>query len=211
MFQSKTKDNSSLSLKILLRKSFLGIGAVPKRVALDLFSGKGEIARRAYLDFPELHLVEKNPRQVELLKAGFAGLTRARIWEMDNLEFLQKHLPGFPGLSLVDFDAYGSPNKQIQAFFSACKIREPILIFATDGGVLATIRGRGISPDLYLAGSDQGWGAGYDPVIGRNYERMIRCFWDELSKRHNFRIELFKIIWKKGGQLAYYGLLIKPR
>jgi len=219
MFKTKSKDHSRIYLKVLLRKSFLELGAVEKNVALDLFSGKGEIAKGIYLDFKEVHLVEKNPKQFEILKGRFSRLPQARLWKMENLKFLKNELPNFSELSLVDFDAYGSPNQQILFFFASWKLKTPLLVFATDGGILAGIRGRSFSPDRYLAGlspncaSEPGQesATGYDRVLNRNYERMIRCFWDELAKRHCFKIELFKIIWKKGGQVAYYGLLIKPR
>jgi len=210
MFETKTKDNSSLYLKVLLRRSFLNLGAVEKNVALDLFSGKGEIASRAYAEFKELHLVEKDSRQIKGLKEKFLNSERARIWQMDNLKFLHKKLSGFSELNLVDFDAYGSPNQQIKEFFSNWKLKAPLLVFATDGFALARIRGGPFCPEMYFAGADKDGAYGYDSVLAKNYDRLIRGFWEELSKRHKFRIELFKLIWKKGGQVAYYGTLIKP-
>ncbi len=222
MFSNMPKDNSRLYLKLLLRKSLLALAAVEKNAALDLFAGKGELARRIYLDFRELHLVEKDPQQFSRLEAGFAGHAAARTWKMDNRKFLREKLPGLSGLDLVDFDAYGSPNLQIQWFFAHFQVKKPLLVFATDGGILSQIRGGGFAPDLYLAGGLAGpasfdpekagaRASGYERIIYRNYERLIRGFWDELAKRHNFRIELFKLIEKKGGQVTYYGAIIEPR
>jgi len=211
MFETKPKDNSKLFLKLLLRKSFLGLGLVEKGVAVDLFSGAGAIAGRLYRDFRELHLVEKDEKKLARLELEFSGCKNARVWKMDNLDFINNNLAVLPGLSLVDFDAYGSPNKQIHAFFESRVIRNPLLIFATDGFFISRLRGRTFSPELYLASQDRENATGYDPVLTRNFELLIRSFWDGLSKRHNFRISLFKILWKKGGQVAYYGTVIEPK
>jgi hypothetical protein len=59
MFETKSIDNSSILVKLMLRKSLLDLRAVEKTAALDLFAGTGEIASRVYAGFPELHLVCK--------------------------------------------------------------------------------------------------------------------------------------------------------
>jgi hypothetical protein len=211
MFETKPKDNSKLFLKLLLRKSFMGLGLVEKGVAVDLFSGAGTIADRLYRDFRELHLVENDAKKLARLESRFSQCPNAHIWKMDNLDFIKNNLAALPGPSLIDFDAYGSPNKQIHAFFESRALKDPLLIFATDGFFISRLRGRTFSPELYLAGRDRENATGYDPVLTRNFELLIRGFWDELSKRHNFRISLFKILWKKGGQVAYYGTAIEPK
>jgi len=211
MFQTRPKNNSNLFLKLLLRKSLIDLKVVNKGVALDLFAGGGEIAGRLYRDFRELHLVEKDGRKFARLQSAFSNCPGGRLWKMNNLEFLKGKLHTLSGLSLVDFDAYGSPNKQLQLFFQNWKIKAPLLVFATDGFILARIRGSSFSPELYLAGPDQAKGAGYDPVLFRNFEILLRGFWDELAKLHNFRVSLLKILRKKGGQIAYYGTFIEPK
>jgi len=211
MFESKTRDNSSLLVKLMLRKSLLGLKAVEQKCALDLFAGNGEIASRVYQDFPELHLVENDSAKFARLKRKFGDEAGIKLWNLDNREFLARKLKTIPELSVVDFDAYGSPNRQIQLFFENRRLKKQLLIFATDGFTLARLRGREFSPMLYCAGPDSESGAGYDPVLSRNFELLIRAFWEEMSKLHQFRIPLFKILWKKRRQVAYYGLWIEPK
>jgi len=213
MFETKARDNSSLYLKLLLRKSFLNQKLIEKNIALDLFAGRGEIASRVYSDFQRLHLVEKDGAKFDLLKERFKADRSVRLWRMDNLKFIKQELARLLAgseLNLVDFDAYGSPNRQVQAFFSVWRVRARILVFATDGGYLARIRGRAFCPRLYFSGPDQTNGYFYDPVLAKNYERLIKGFWAELAKEKNFKIDFFKLIWKKGKQVAYYGVLVAP-
>jgi len=211
MFATRPRDNSSLLIKLLLRQSLLDLGAVERSGALDLFAGAGEIASRLYLDFQEIHLVEQDEKKFRRLEQKFLNRKNARLWNADNREFLQQKLRALPHLSVVDFDAYGSPNRPIQLFFANWQLKSPILVFATDGFILARVRGLGFAPELYLAGPDSKCAGGHDPVLNRNFELLVRSFWQELAKLYNFRIALFKILWKKRKQVAYYGLLIEPR
>ena len=130
---------------------------------------------------------------------------------MDNLKFIAQKLSLLPDLSVADFDAYGTPNRQVKLFFENRKLRKPLLVFATDGFRIARIRGANFSPQLYFAGPDSGSVNRYDPVLDRHNEALIRTFWDELAARHNFRILLFKLLRKKGGQVVYYGTWIEPK
>jgi hypothetical protein len=182
-----------------------------KSAAIDFYSGTGAIASRLYRDFRELHLVERDPKKLARLEREFSGCPGARVWAMDNIEFITKNLAAVPDPGLVDFDAYGSPNKPIKLFFENRTLKRPLLVFATDGFFISRLRGGAFSPELYLAGRDREGASGYDPVLTRNFELLIRGFWDELSRRHKFRVSLFKILWKKGGQVAYYGTFIEPR
>jgi hypothetical protein len=211
MFETRPCDNSKLFLKLLLRKSLLGLGVTDQGMALDLFSGAGTIAARVYKGFRELHLVEKDERKLQRLRHEFSRHPAARVWAMDNLEFIRERLATLPDPDLVDFDAYGSPNRQVRLFFEQRPVKKPLLIFATDGYYISRLRGQEFSPELYLAGADQASAGGYDPVLTQNFELLIRGFWDELSRRHKFRVSLFKLFWKKGGQVAYYGTVIEPK
>ncbi len=206
MFNSAPKQHSHLLLKLLLRKTFLNLATIEHSVALDLFAGSGEISSRLYLDFEEIHLVEKDPKRFAGLKEKFSHLEKVHLWQMNNLDFLKEHLRSIPDITLVDFDAYGSPNHQILEFFKNYPFRNSLLIFATDGGRLARIRARRFNPALYFAGPEQKSGAGYDPVLTHNYQKLIQGFWKELAKIYGFEIKLFKLLWNKTKGVAYYGL-----
>jgi len=88
MFNSAPKQHSHLLLKLLLRKTFLNLATIEHSVALDLFAGSGEISSRLYLDFEEIHLVEKDPKRFAGLKEKFSHLEKAHLWQMNNMDFL---------------------------------------------------------------------------------------------------------------------------
>jgi len=211
MFNSTPKQHSHLSLKLLLRKTFLNLAPVEHTVALDLFAGSGEISSRLYLDFEEIHLVEKDRKKFAQLKEKFSHLEKIHLWQVNNLDFLKEHLRSIPEITLVDFDAYGSPNRQILEFFKNYSFKNSLLVFATDGGKLARIRARRFNPSLYFAGLDQKSGIGYDPVLTQNYQKLIQGFWKELVKIYGFEIRLFKLLWNKTKGVAYYGLWLAPQ
>ncbi|GEM_PF-1395449 len=212
--KTQTVDHGNKYLKLLLRKAMLS--RIHPQTALDLFAGRGEIARVLYQEFEELYCVEKDSRKFASLEKNLPRVSSPRIHlhRMDNRLFLQKMVKDIPQINLVDFDAYGSPNLQVKTFFAHYRLEGPTLIFATDGGKISCQRGRRFSPGLYSScpypsGSNTG-GTGYNPVLVHGYEKLIRQFWLEMAHTHSFRIELFKILWKKGKQVAYYGLLISP-
>ncbi len=211
MFASTSKDNSNLYLKLLLRKTFLELAQPEKSVAVDFFAGGGEIAKRLYLGFEDLHLVERDEKKFSFLEHRFSSTFNVHLWKMDNIEFIRNHLPGIPDLSVADFDAYGSPNRQLLEFFKNYRIAQDLLIFATDGAKLARLRARRFSPKSYFAGLDEKSAVGYDPVLVENYEQLIFGFWKELADRYAFKIEAFKLIWKKSLGVAYYGVWLRPK
>jgi hypothetical protein len=205
-------DNSSLLLKVLLRKSLIEMSGISRTTALDLFAGNGEIASRAYADFSELRLVEKSPAKAARLKEKFAGAAcKVRIYRTDNLEFLAAQPGALPDPDAVDFDAYGSPNAALRLFFERKKIAKPTAVFATDGYRQSLVRRNAFSPGLYLAGGEQKNAFCDDRLVFRDFEKIIRGFWEELAQRYGFEIRLFKLIWKKGGMVAYYGTIIQPK
>jgi len=218
------KDNSNKQIKFLLRQALLP--RIEPKVALDLFAGRGEITGRLYQGFREIHCVEKNPRSFSFLQQRFAPTLGARVTSpaqcaqaaqplihlhrADNLKFISEKVAGIAGINLVDFDAYGSPNPQVKAFFQHYRASEPMLIFATDGGKLARLRGRLWHPDWYSAREPEGPSAPrYNHTVTQNYELLIRQFWREMARAHAFRLQTFELVWKRGKLVAYYGILIE--
>lgn len=205
------KDHGSRQIKFLLRQALLP--RLKLKVVLDLFAGRGEIAARFYLGGEELYLVEKNPKSFAFLARRFEGKTspEVHLYCEDNLKFLAARVAGLSRINLVDFDAYGSPNRQIKRFFSLYRVREPMLVFATDGGKLALLRGAHWHPDWYSAREADGPPASrYHALVARDYETLIRGFWREMAAAHGFRLLSFPLVWKPGNLVAYYGLLLQP-
>jgi len=209
-------DNSNKQIKFLLRQALLP--RIEPKVALDLFAGRGEIAGRLYQGFREIHCVEKNPRAFAFLEKRWGTVIPAgpqspviHLHRGDNLKFISEKVAEIDGINLVDFDAYGSPNPQIKAFFRHHPVTEPMLVFATDGGKLAQLRGASWHPDWYSAKEPEGPSAArYQATVARNYEALIRQFWQEMASAHHFRIQVFRLYWKQRRLLAYYGLHLIP-
>jgi len=207
----RPKDHSNKQIKFLLRQVLLP--RIRPKVGLDLFAGRGEIASRLYLDFEELYCVEKNPKSFAFLEKRLAGRSKpaVHLHRGDNLKFLADQAAGIRGINLADFDAYGSPNPQIKQFFKSYRVTEPMLIFATDGGKLARMRGRPWHPAWYSVKEPEGLAAPrYHQVVAQNYELLIRQFWRELAQTDAFRILEFHLYWKQGKLVAYYGLYLEP-
>ncbi len=205
-------DHGNRHLKLMLRRAMLSL--VEPHTALDVFAGRGEIACALYQGFKELHCVEKNPRKFLQLEKNLSFISGPRIHahKMDNLVFLETGASAIGDVNLLDFDAYGMPNLQIKSFFANCRLVQPTLVFVTDGGRMACMRGKRWSPGLYSSRTDSNLsGAGLSDVLVRQYERLILQFWHEMSQAYQFRMDAFKIFWKKRKQVAYYGLLISPR
>ncbi|OGP58278.1 MAG: hypothetical protein A2V67_20585 [Deltaproteobacteria bacterium RBG_13_61_14] len=217
----RPKDHSNKQIKFLLRQVLLP--RIRPRVGLDLFAGRGEIASRFYLDFEELHCVEKNPKSFAFLQKRLGArltlearvpspaLPLIHLHRGDNLKFLADQVAGIRGINLADFDACGSPNPQIKQFFKSYRVTEPMLIFATDGGKLALLRGAAWHPDWYSAREPEGPPvARYHSLVARDYELLIRRFWQEMAVAYGFSIQAFQLCWKQERLLAYYGLYLEP-
>ena len=205
------KDHGNRQIKFLLRQALLP--RIEPKTVLDLFAGRGEISARLYQGFRELHCVEKNPRAFAFLEKRFSNLSEPAIYlhRGDNLRFISEKVAGISDINLVDADAYGSPTPQLKAFFQHDRVTEPMLIFATDGGKLARLRGRLWHPDWYSAREPEGRPAPrYNYTVVQHYELLIRQFWREMARAHAFRIQTFQLVWKQGKLVAYYGLLLAP-
>ena len=212
--KTQAKDNSSRQIKFLLRQVLLP--SIRPQVGLDLFAGRGEIASRLYLGCEELYCCEKDPKSFAFLQKRLGerlapGAPKIHLLHGDNLKFLADQVAGIQGINLADFDAYGSPNPQIKLFFRQRRVTEPMLIFATDAGKLALLRGAAWHPDWYSALEPEGLPATrYHPLVARDYELLIRRFWQEMAEAYGFSLKTFPLCWKRERFVAYYGLYIEP-
>jgi len=196
---------------MLLRKAMINL--IHPHTALDLFAGNGEIAGSLYLGFEALHCVEKDPLKFHRLeKISASSRSNIHLHMMDNNEFLETRVHEIPGINLVDFDAYGSPNPQIRKFFANYKLTQPSLVFATDGGKLAHRKGGKLSTCSDLCHNDSVLDERMcNPRFTAVYEKLIYHFWLDMARANNFSIKVFRLLWKKRKQVAYYGLLVSPK
>jgi len=122
---------------------------------------------------------------------------------MDNMKFLDRYVRRYPEITLVDFDAYGSPAFQIQKFFARHPISRRLIISITDGMMT-------------------GW-----PTLGKDWEGryfahpkkkpmkedlpdFIDTLIKAMGKQHHFNFEKINGVWKEGTAIYYCGYLISP-
>ena len=109
----------------------------PRKTVLDLFAGKGYLSwLYAKHGCEKLICVEKSEKYFKVLKENlseFEGKCEIEFYNMDNLKFLEKNLSRDEPITHVDFDAYGSPAKQVKKFFENYQPKSFLLCFLTDG------------------------------------------------------------------------------
>jgi tRNA G37 N-methylase Trm5 len=217
-------DHGFVEIKRLLRKKLLAM--ISPSVAVDFFAGEGKIICELYREFDQVHAVEKNPAKARMLNqrlliSGNRDLApKVRTYCMDNREFARTRMKFIRGVNLLDFDAYGNPNPLIAGVFNAWKPEGTTVIAVTDGGKFALCRGDRVRINSYLPSEKnellpaaQGArrpSARVHPLIIKEYELLVRTFWQTLAGKHGFFIKDFIFSWKKGRMVLYYGLCIEP-
>ena len=170
---------------------------------LELYAGRGFLTERVYKGHGKLLvLVDDEQKLLKQAKEKIRGC-KAHLYYMDNMKFLDRYVRRYPEITLVDFDAYGSPAFQIQKFFARHPVRQRIVVSITDGMIT-------------------GW-----PVLGKDWEGRyfvhpkkkpmkedLPDFMDSLmktmSKQHHFNFEKINGVWKEGAAIYYCGYLISP-
>lgn len=125
----KKKDNSTLSLKVSLRRNALR--EIQNPIVLETHGGYGSIYARCYGDVPNGVVIEKDEK-----KADFLAMQRPTwaVYEADCVGALQggagAHLP----INFLDCDPYGDPWHVIDAFLmSEREFPEKLAIVVNDG------------------------------------------------------------------------------
>jgi hypothetical protein len=106
---------------------------------LELFAGRGALTEKVYAGYcNKLWLVDADNANLQVARSRLEGFTYEAFF-MDNLKWLKNYLrfkvEAFQEhLTLVDFDAFGMPGRQIQRFFELFRIQRPLCVAITDGG-----------------------------------------------------------------------------
>ena len=106
---------------------------------LELFAGRGALTEKVYAGHcNKLWLVDANNANLQVARDRLEGFTYEAFY-MDNLKWLKNYLrfkvEAFQEhLTLVDFDAFGMPGRQIQRFFELFRVQRPLCVAITDGG-----------------------------------------------------------------------------
>jgi hypothetical protein len=159
-------------------------------LALDLFSGDGQLA---------WWYARRFDRVIRVDKAPFDGLD----YQMSAEEFISGHLSEYSDFDFVDFDDEGSPAGVIQAFFAQIKDRDrPFVLALTDGMAMALkFRGKWNPGRDYLIGHDQTRQATREDY--ENFTRTVVLFIKRLAERHAWVAETLNVYRGHRGNVVY--------
>jgi len=170
---------------------------------LELYAGRGFLTERVYKGHGKLLvLVDDEQRFLKQVKEKIRG-QKAHLYYMDNMHFLDRYIRRYPEITLVDFDAYGSPAFQIQRFFARYPINHRVVISITDGMMA-------------------GWPTLSKDWEGRYFVRPKKQpgkedfpgFMDSLmktmAKQHHFDFKKINEVWKDRAATYYCSYLISP-
>lgn len=181
-------DNSSIKMKINLRRHFLGKYGVSS--VLDLCQGDGHIWRQLRTEYPEARYVGYDRKP----KNNRVSVEAKRIAAVANLEY-----------DCVDVDVYGEPWE----IYSLClkNIKENTTFFLTWGkGSIGASNISGIARSfLNLPNGVPGW------LLSESYYEVFSPFliW-KLCPKH---LDITEVAWyiSENGRAAYFGVRVERK
>lgn len=123
------KDNSTLSLKILLRRNALR--EIEKPIVLETHGGVGTLYARCYGDMIDGVVIEKDQKKAEFLARQRPAWA---VYEADCIMALQGGIGAHLPVNFLDCDPYGEPWPVIDAFLQSDReFPDKLAIVVNDG------------------------------------------------------------------------------
>lgn len=108
---------------------------------LELYAGEGNLSEKVYapLNPRRMVLVDDDARALEKARVRLARFgVKKEFYPMPNEQFIERgYLRKYSDVSLVDFDAHGSPSGTVQLFFDNYRVRQPMIAALTDSFLIA--------------------------------------------------------------------------
>lgn len=107
-----------------------------KGTVLELFAGRGNLSQEVWAKKAEhITLIDKNKKFLSAADKKLRGKVKHETIAANNIKWLQNEMDPheLKNLKAVDFDAFGSPAKQVKAFFDNYPVKKSILVCLTDG------------------------------------------------------------------------------
>jgi hypothetical protein len=157
-----------------------------RRLAIDLFSGKGQLSFWYKRLFNQVVRVDKEK---------YDGIDFHQTADI----FLQESLGKYMDFDFIDFDDEGCPGKELQLFFSLIENKkEPFILSITDGmGLHFKLRGKVNLYDYYLFGRNKTEKITDDSHYIK-FDQYVKHLVDVLCKQHGFGNKV--INWYRGAQ-----------
>jgi hypothetical protein len=177
-----------------------------KGTVLELFAGKGNLSKNVWAPkASKLILVDKRDDYLKEAATKLKGKTHV-IVKANNLKWLENELPQeqINNLSAVDFDAFGSPAKQLNTFFDNIPIKRSMLVAVTDGSCIYAKIGDGNMKSRFFKEN-------YGRLVNGTRDSQLRAL-DGLmqaqGRKHGFRVQPINAGF--GRQTVYAGYKITP-
>lgn len=168
-------------------------------LALDLFSGEGQLAAWYKRRFKRVVTVDKSYQVGDVDYSMPAG------------EFIDKHIQEFIDFDFIDFDDEGTPAREIQRLFKAiegCKAA-PFVLALTDGnGMNLKFRGKLDFLEVYQTGESgirHATRADYD-----NFEDTVTGFIERCATGAKFTPTMLSSYRGREGNVLFQTWLIEP-
>jgi hypothetical protein len=177
-----------------------------KGTVLELFAGKGNLSKDVWAPkASNLILVDKRADYLEEAASKLKGKSHV-IVKANNLRWLEKELPQeqIDNLRAVDFDAFGSPAKQLNAFFNNTPIKRSMIVAVTDGSCIYAKIGDANEKRRFFK---EYYG---QPVDGSKTEQLkaLDRLMQQQAKKHGFKVQPINAGF--GRQTIYAGYKITP-
>jgi len=160
------------------------------RLALDLFSGEGQLAGWYRRRFDRVITVDRDSHHnVDYV--------------MEAADFIDQHLNAHMDFDFVDFDDERTPAREIQAFFDHIGGRKenPFILALTDGqGLNLKLRGR-YNPAVYLAGPDRVCQATVRDYLA--FEELVQSFMEKVATGAGFKPAMLSSHRGREGDVVY--------
>jgi len=187
---------------------------LPKKgTVLELYAGRGNLSKSVYSkNADKLILVDMDKDALGNARRKLEGV-RHETYPLENTEFVDKHLNnGLRGelqkdLTLVDFDAFGSPADAMKSFFSKYEVKRPLYVGVTDGSFV--FAQRHAHQEYGRDWVRKHYGVHMYPRNREKYVEILDKFMDGLGEKHGFKSDRVNASHGEHGAI-YLGYRLTP-
>jgi len=114
-----------------------------KGTVLELFAGRGNLSQEVWSKKAnDIVLVDKNKKFLATADKKLKGKVKHETIVANNIKWLQNEMEPhkLKNLKAVDFDAFGSPAKQVKAFFDNYPVKKSMLVCLTDSNIFVAFQ-----------------------------------------------------------------------
>jgi len=173
---------------------------------LELYAGKGNLSAEVWKHkAKKIILVDKNAEYLREAAAKLKGKSHV-IVRANNLKWLEQELPQekLSNLTVVDFDAFGSPAPQIRRFFNGLPVKKSMIVAVTDGSCIYAKIGDGNEKRKFFLDNYGSFPDGTRDAQLKALDGLMQ----KQARTHGFKVQPINAGF--GRQTVYAGYKITP-